>query len=112
MKTLTLRFDDWPDDEIVVRIQPVPTADLLDIWEQLRKVRLNQESMRELAERFVPFVESWTFPEPTDADGLMARDFNLFYAIVGSWVSGVRDAPLPLLRAPSDGEPSEAPLAS
>jgi hypothetical protein len=59
-----------------------------------------------LADAFLPFVESWTYPEPVDRDGFAARDINLALAIVHGWLRGVASAPLPLLRTSSDGEPS------
>ena len=104
MKTLGIRFEEAPDDEYVVRISPVPTSDLLAIIDLLAKLNLTRESVDALADAFRPYVVS-------GADDLLALDFNVFYGIVNGWVSGVRDAPLPLPLRSSDGGPSPEPQA-
>ena len=112
MKTLSVRFKEMPGEEIVVRLSPVPTVDLLNIAELIAKLRLSRQSVRAMATAFAPYVVSWSYPEPVGVDGLLARDFNVLYATVNAWIGGVRDAPRPLPLRSSDGEPSEAPLAS
>jgi hypothetical protein len=108
MKTLVLEFEEYPGETVVTQLSPVPTKVYLRIVEKLTKLTTNEKAMRSLFDDFTPYLKSWTFEEPTDAEGLLAIDFNLSIAIVNQWATGVRSAPLPLLRASSDGTPSEA----
>lgn len=112
MKTLSVRFEESPDDEIVLRLSPVPTGELLRIMDLMSELLLTRESLAVLCEAFAPFVESWTYPEDIDADGLLARDFNQLYVVVNHWVREVRDAPPPLLLGSSGGAPSEGQATS
>jgi hypothetical protein len=97
VKTITIEFDEYPDQEIVARLSPVPldTFDaIVDAY--LEAAEIIAEKVRALAELFGPLLVSWSFPEPADAAGLGARDPNLIVAIVGQWILGVRTVPLPL----------------
>lgn len=107
--TLTLEVEEDPGSSVVVRISPVPVAVLYDVQARARRIPQNRAQFDALADAFVPYVESWTYPEPVDRDGCAARDFNLFLAFVNGWLQGVASAPLPLLRRSSDGEPSADP---
>ena len=111
MKTATIVFDEYPDDEVTVILSPVPVATYFDIIEKANTLRFDPAEFRALFEQFAPFIDSWTFPEPTDADGLLAQDYNLGLAIIREWAREVRSVPLPLRLTPSDGTPSEAPPA-
>ena len=111
MRTKTIEFEEYPDDTIVVRVSPVPVDDLFTVLDAFTQFR-TREGFVALVEAFAPFLESWTFPEPADAEGLRKRDINLVLAIVREWREGVGEVPLPLPRRSSDGGPSEAPQES
>lgn len=105
--TATLVFDEYPDDEIVVRLSPVPMRHyfaLVEKWDAAERLGDYAALFREFAE--AGLLISWTFPEPCDVDGFLARDFKLGVAIVREWIQGVRDVPLPLPRSASAGTPS------
>ncbi|CAB4173624.1 hypothetical protein UFOVP1028_38 [uncultured Caudovirales phage] len=107
MDTATLVFEEYPDDEIVVRLSPVPMRDYFGLAQQLDAA----SSAADYTALFGAFVDagvlvSWTFPEPCDLPGMMARDFKLNLAIIRQWIAGVRSVPLPLPRRPSGGTPS------
>jgi hypothetical protein len=104
--TATLTLEDDTGSSVVVRISPVPVGVLYDVEARARRLPRTRAQFDALADAFLPFVESWTYPEPVDRDGLAARDINLALAIVHGWLRGVASAPLPLLRTSSDGEPS------
>lgn len=108
MKTLTIEFDDFPDDRVVVVISPVAMGDLLDIIDRMSHVSMTREDIGGLLGLVVPYVESWTWPEPVSVEGFMVRDFSWNIALVNAWVDGVRDVPRPLPRASTAGTPSEA----
>lgn len=102
-KSKLLQFEDG--DSVTVRVSPVAVDDLFTVLELLDKAN-TRHGYRDLADGFVPFVESWSFAEPVDATGLLKRDVNLLFAIVVGWRDGVRDAPPPLLVTSSDGATS------
>jgi hypothetical protein len=112
MKTLTIEFEEFPGETVEVRISPVPVMDFFKVQNAGRGLRVAEESFTELATAFAPFVESWTFPEPLGVEGLLARDYNWFIAVVNLWIKGVRDVPLPLPLTSSSGEPLEDPTTS
>ena len=105
--TATLVFYEYPDDEIVVRLSPIPMRAYFDLLADYDAAN-TAPAYAALFERFVGLglLVSWTFPEPCDVDGFMARDFKLGLAIVKQWIVGVRDVPLPLPRSASGGTPS------
>lgn len=111
MKTLTIEFEEFPGETVEVRISPVPVMDFFKVQNAGRALRVAEESFTDLATVFAPFVESWSFPEPVGVEGLLARDYNWFIAVVNLWIKGVRDVPLPLPLTSSDGEPSEDPTS-
>jgi hypothetical protein len=97
MKTITIEFDEYPGEEIVARLSPVPldTFDaIVDAY--IEAAEIIPEKVRALANLFGPLLVSWSFPEPADAAGLGARDPNLIVAIAREWIMGVRTVPLPL----------------
>jgi len=114
-RTLTLVFDEYPDEEIVLRTAPVPMSDYLAIaglWDESRR---KGGDLIGLMRRFgdVALV-SWTFPEPATGEGMMARDLNLGIALVAHWMKGVRDVPLPLPVPSSAGDdftPASSPAS-
>jgi hypothetical protein len=85
----------------------VPMVDLFAIIDKARGLHMNVESFTDLFTAFTPYVVGWTWPEPPDVGGMLARDYNLMLAIVYAWIAGVRDVPLPLPRQPSELTPSE-----
>ena len=110
-KTATLVFDEYPADEVVVRLAPIPMEDYFDVLERFDAVKEGAgfDGIRGLFDRFADVaLVSWTFPEAADAAGLRRRDLNLALAIIGQWISGVRDVPLPLPLSSSAGAPSRA----
>ena len=107
MTTLDIEFEEYPDDVVTVRTGPVSIKDFFAVQAVARGLRLSEDSFTELATVFAPFVESWSFLEPVGVEGLLARDYNWFIAVVNLWTKGVRDVPLPLQRRSSDTEPSE-----
>lgn len=112
MDTAVLEFEEFPDHEIVVRLN-VPLREyeaMLEAW--VAASTMHPARLRELAERFAPYLVRWTFPEPVGLDGLLEREPVLIFAIVRGWVRGVRDVPLPLPRRSSDGDTSEDPTTS
>jgi hypothetical protein len=104
MKTLTIEFEEFPSETVEVRISPVPVVDFFKVQTAGRSLRVAEESFTDLATVFAPFVEAWSFPEPVGVEGLLARDYNWFIAVVNLWIKGVRDVPLPLPLTSSDGE--------
>lgn len=109
MANLTLVFDEYPDDEIVLRISPVPMGDYFDIIELYDGAMETSDltKVRALFDRFAPVaLVSWSFPEPATAEGLYRRDFKLASALVAQWLKGVRDVPRPLPLMSSDGTAS------
>jgi hypothetical protein len=108
--TATLTLEDDTGSSVIVRISPVPVGVLYDVQARARRIPQTRAQFDALADAFLPFVESWTYPEPVDRDGFASRDFNLALALVNGWLQGVASAPLPLLRRLSDGDPSETPL--
>ena len=111
MKTVTLEVEEEPGSEIVVRVSDVPVADLYDLNTRAASIPRDLEEFRAMAEKFAPFLVSWTFGATADADGLMTRDYGMVMGIIGGWIQGVVQAPPPLLRRSSDGgqSPSEDP---
>ena len=109
-----LEFEEYPDDEVRVRITGVSVRDFGAIVDAFNEAlgRFMPEPIGKLCDLFAPYLDSWTFDEPADADGLRERDVNLLFAIVREWVTGVRQVPLPLRLRSSDGEPSEDPTTS
>ena len=107
MKTLTIEFDEFPDEHVELIISPVAMGDLLDVIGRMSSVEMTREAVGELMALVAPYVASWTYPEPLGLEGLMARDFGWIISVVDAWVDGVRDVPRPLPRASSAGTPSK-----
>ena len=108
-KTLTIEFDDFPDERVVVVVSPVAMGDFLDVVDRMSHVGMNREDVGGLLDLLVPYVESWTYPEPLTVEGFMVRDFGWIVAVVNAWVDGVRDVPRPLPRASSASTASDEP---
>ena len=108
MKTLTIEFDEFPDQSVTVQIQPVPMLVFLDVIDKMANMTLDVAPFEALAQQFVPFIESWTFPEPVSIQGLLSLDFGMVIAVVNAWIEGVRDVPRPLPLTSTAGTPSEA----
>ena len=118
MKTATLRFADYPGEEIVVRVAPIPMEDYFAILVDFTKFtrRGTAEQLMDLFGRFAELaLESWTFPEPADAKGIRRRDVNLALAMIQQWLDEVGRVPLPLPvgssgteQSPEDSTPRRA----
>lgn len=111
MTTAVLRPAEDPSSEIVVVISPVPVGALFDCLGRAGAPPRTRKAYEALAERFIPFVQSWTYGHPVTAAGFLELDYNLGLAVVHQWAREVAQAPLPLLLSSSDGEPSEEPAA-
>ena len=109
-----IEFEEHPDEWTRVRVSGVSVRDFGAVVEAYNEAarRFMPEPVDALCDKFAPFLDSWSYPEDTTADGLRERDVNLLLAIVREWVTGVRSVPLPLPRRSSDGEPSEDPTTS
>lgn len=109
-----IEFEDYPDEWTRVRLGGVSVREFGDVIEKFNEavVRYMPEPIAALCEAFGPFIDSWSYPEEPGAEGLREREPGLVFAIVRSWVRGVRDVPLPLPRRSSDGDPSEDPTTS
>ncbi len=105
MRTAILEFEEYPDEEIVVRIAPVSVDAFFEVTEKVNTLHWDPAEMAALSEAFAPFLVSWTFETPL---GLFAHDMTLGLGIVRNWAKAVRDVPLPLPVTPFDGTPSEA----
>lgn len=105
MRTAIIEFEEYPGDEIVVCISPVPVAAFFDVSEKANTLRWDPVEFKALGEAFAPFLVSWTFDAPLDVFG---HDLTLGVGIIREWAKAVRDVPLPLPVKPSDGELSEA----
>jgi hypothetical protein len=108
-KTLTIEFDDFPDERVVVVVSPVAMGDFLDVVARMASVGLNREDIGGLLLTFVPYVESWSYAEPLTVEGFMVRDFGWIVAVLDAWTDGVRDVPRPLPRASSASTASDEP---
>ena len=105
-RTLRLTFEEYPDDEIVLRLSPVPMTVFFDIVERFDRAQAG--TLADKLDLFRSFgdaglVESWSYPEPTNGDGLLARDFGLAIQIVSQWLEGVGQVPRPLPPSASGG---------
>lgn len=108
-RTMTLVFDEYPDDEIVLRLSPIPLGEFFALAKDFDALseKGSGVDIPEFMRRFGDLaLASWSFPEPATGDGLLTRDFNLALAIMAEWFSGVRNVPLPLPRKPSAGDTS------
>lgn len=114
MDTARLEFGEYPDDWVVVRISGVSVREFGRVIGAFNDaaLRFMPEPVEALCDTFAPYLDSWSFPEPADAEGLRDRDVNLLLAIVREWVTGVRQVPLPLPLRSSAGEQSEDPTTS
>lgn len=104
-----LEFEEYPDEWVRVRVSGVSVRDFGKVIAAYNDAagRFMPEPIETLCDTFAPYLDSWSFPEPADADGLRERDVNLLLAIVREWVAGVRQVPLPLRQRSSDGDTSE-----
>lgn len=109
MKLATVEFAEYPGDEYVVRISPVPIDDLFAINDALARWN-TRGGLTDLKERFAPFIESWPLEAAPDAATIGQLDVNLLLALIRAWRKGVAEVPLPLPLPPSDGALSEALL--
>lgn len=109
-----IEFEEYPDEWTRVRISDVSVRDFGAVIAAFNEAarRFMPEPIEKLCELFAPYIDSWSYPEPVDADGLLSRDVNLLLALVREWVTGVRSVPLPLRLRSSDGEPSADPTTS
>lgn len=106
MKTAILEFEEFPDNEVHVRVSGVPLASFLDIRDKMSVLRYDEAEFTALAEAMQPYLVSWTFEEPIEG-GVFAHHVGLGIGIVREWITAVRDVPLPLSRKSTDGTPSE-----
>lgn len=110
MRTLTIEFGEYPGDEYVVRISPVPVDDLFAVNDALGTWN-TRKGMTALRELFAPFVESCPGDDSPTAATLGRLDINLLLALAREWQRGVAQVPLPLPVTSSDGTASETPEA-
>lgn len=110
MDTASIRFEDEPEQETVLRISGVPLRLLFDIQE--RPIRLIRADLTWLAEQLAPYLVSWTYPEPADATGLLERDPNWLVALRREWIRAIAEVPLPLAVRSSDGGAFQQPPTS
>jgi hypothetical protein len=105
-----IEYDEMPDEWVRVRLGGVPIRDFNAIVDAYNEAafRYMPEPIGALCDAFAPMLDSWSYPEPPDGDGLRSRDVNHLFALVRDWVKEVRNVPLPLRRRPSDTEPSES----
>lgn len=102
-KTATIEFDEYPDEEIVVRIAPIPLDDYFGVLEDIEELA-SADAIRAAFRRFADLaLVSWTFPEPATGEGMLRRDMNLGLAVIRQWAREVREVALPLPRASSGG---------
>jgi len=109
-----IEFEDYPDEWVRVRLTGVSVqrfGDLVNAYNDAA-LRFMPEPVDRLCELFAPLVDSWSYDEDVNVDGLRARDVNMLLALVREWVTGVRSVPLPLPKRSSGGEPPEDPTTS
>jgi len=110
MRTVRLVFDEYPDDEVVLRVSPIPMEDYFGVLEDWAKLRSDNADAAEMVALFGRFADlalvSWSFPEPATAEGMKRRDVNLGLAMMGQWLEQVGRVPLPLPLGSSGSEPS------
>lgn len=104
-RTLRLFIDEEPDTEIVLRLG-CPMAEYfgyLDRWEARREqpAAALLDLLRDWGN--AGYIESWTYPQPTTGDGLVALDWPVPLVILGRWFAEVGNVPAPLLVTASGG---------
>lgn len=106
-----IEFEEYPDVEVRVRLTGASVRAYNAVIEAFNEamMRWMPEPIEKLCDVIAPFLDSWSFPEPADADGLREREPAFVFAIARAWVREVRDVPLPLPRKSSDGDTSEDP---
>lgn len=104
-----IEFEEYPDEWVRVRLTGASVRLYNAIIEAFNEavVRWMPEPIEKLCDAIAPFLDSWSYPEAADGDGLRERDPAFVFAIARAWVREVRDVPLPLPRKSSDGAPSE-----
>jgi hypothetical protein len=100
-----LEFEEYPGQEIRLRISDVPLTEYWDFAEW--RMEWSRAGFDELCERLGKYLVSWTFPEPATVEGLKARDPNLLVAMRNQWAQAVANVPLPLPVASSNGASSK-----
>lgn len=110
MTELVLAFEEYPDDEIRVRLTPVSITTYFDIADAYGSgTWQGRDEVKAMYAAFAPVLLSWTFEPPATADGLAEIDSKLSFAIVDQWLREVRKVPAPLPLRSSDTTPSEDP---
>ena len=106
-----IEFDEYPDEWVRVRLTGASVRLYNAVVETFNEsvVRWMPEPIERLCDAIAPFLDSWSYPETADGEGLRERDPPFVFAVARAWVREVRDVPLPLPRKSSDGEASEDP---
>lgn len=99
MATLTLVYEDEQETEL--RLSGVSLGTYLGFlreWNSLQGAA-GVEDIEKFARRFAEtLLVSWTYPEPADAAGFLARDLGFMKAVVRDWIEAMAEVepPLPL----------------
>lgn len=90
-----LTFEEYPGETFTVKLSPVSMRAYFAFVEHWAKPGIQPfEQIRDQVEEFIALAEpTWTTGEPTFLD----LDWMLIQAIVGQWMTRIREVPLPLL---------------
>lgn len=102
----TLEWNEYPGDEITVRLSPVPLGRYLEFMERWQAPS-TIAGFREEVDSFVELAApTWTFP----AERFLDLDLAIVKATINEWLAKVPEVPLPLPAGSSATEPSEERL--
>jgi hypothetical protein len=104
-----IEFEDYPDEWTKVRIGGLTIREYEGIYDAANEAAraMSPEHLSTLREKLAVVLDSWSYDEPCDADGLRDRDPNWMLALAREWVVGVRRVPLPLPRRSFGTEASD-----
>ena len=111
MRTISLEFEEYPDEVYEVTVSPVPLSAFEKVWELHLAALTAWTSIGDTDPLRAEVAEFVKVAKPTvkgKAAKLLAADPQLIFALVRMWHAGVRNVPLPLPRASSGTEPSPA----
>lgn len=106
MKTATLEFEEYPGEEVVVRLSGIPVREFIALNEQWLALKWDADELEAISTAFAPYLLSWTLDTPI-SEGVFGHHLGLGIGIIREWIKAVRDVPLPLSPRSSDGTPSE-----
>lgn len=106
-----VEFEEYPDEWVRLRISGVSMRGYEAIVAAASELveRFMPEQLQALRAAILPVIDSWSFADQIDEDGLAERDPNWLLAVAREWLTGVRGVPLPLRVRSSDTEQSEDP---